>query len=98
MGLNLIKRNCEVLILKYYKQGNKIKCPECESTDFYTGFKSMKGIKRILSTVISLALMVFPIYYKTVYKCKKCGNELKMKKKRIITQGNNVSKIIGEVV
>ncbi len=62
------------------EQGQVIKCPKCESKDLYTGFKSMKGTKGIISIIISFLFMVFPIYYKTVYKCKSCGNEFKLKK------------------
>lgn len=58
-------------------QGKIIKYPNCNSEDLYSGFKSMKGIKGVLSAIISFLLMVFPIYYKTVYKCKVCGNEFK---------------------
>jgi hypothetical protein len=58
-------------------QGEIVKCPGCQSEDFYSGYKSMKGTKGIISAIISFVLAVFPIYYKTVYKCKKCGNEFK---------------------
>jgi len=58
-------------------QGEIVKCLSCQSEDIYNGFKSMKGTKGIISTIISFLFMVFPIYYKTVYKCKKCGNEFK---------------------
>lgn len=58
-------------------QGEVIKCLNCESEDIYSGFKSMKGIKGILSAIVSFLFMVFPIYYKTVYKCKNCGHEFK---------------------
>ena len=54
-----------------------IKCPNCDSTDLYTGYKSMKGTKGILSAIVSFLFMVFPIYYKTVYKCKVCGDEFR---------------------
>jgi DNA-directed RNA polymerase subunit RPC12/RpoP len=56
-------------------QGEAIKCPNCKSEDILSGYKSMKGIKGIISAIVSFIFMVFPIYYKTVYKCKKCGNE-----------------------
>ncbi|GHE67721.1 putative signal transducing protein [Roseivirga thermotolerans] len=58
-------------------QDETIKCAKCESEDIYSAFKSMKGTKGVLSAIISFLFMVFPIYYKTVYKCKKCGNEFK---------------------
>jgi hypothetical protein len=58
-------------------QGEVIKCTICKSEDIYCGFKSMKGTKGILSTIVSFLFLVFPIYFKTVYKCKTCGNEFK---------------------
>ena len=58
-------------------QGESLKCPNCHSEEIYSGFKSMKGIKGILSVIISFLLIVFPIYLKTVKKCKECGYEFK---------------------
>lgn len=52
-----------------------IKCPKCNSEELYTGYKSMKDAKGILSIIVSAIFMVFPIYYKTLNKCKSCGNE-----------------------
>ncbi len=57
--------------------GEIIKCPNCQSEEIYSGFKSMKGTKGIISAITSFLFLVFPIYFKTVYKCKKCGNEFK---------------------
>jgi len=59
------------------ENGEVIRCPKCDSEDLYNGFKSMTGAKGIISTIISFFLVVYPIYYKTVYKCKSCGNEFK---------------------
>jgi predicted RNA-binding Zn-ribbon protein involved in translation (DUF1610 family) len=58
-------------------QGESLKCPNCHSVEIYSGFKSMKGIKGILSVITSFLLWVFPIYFKTVKKCKDCGYEFK---------------------
>lgn len=58
-------------------QDEVLKCPNCQSEELYSGFKSMKGTKGILSAITSFLFMVFPIYYNTVYKCKNCGNEFK---------------------
>lgn len=52
-----------------------LRCPKCNSTELYTGFKSMKGIKGIISTLISFLFMIYPPYFKNVYKCKDCENE-----------------------
>ncbi|MDO6435845.1 DUF2007 domain-containing protein [Cyclobacterium sp. 1_MG-2023] len=57
--------------------GEVIICPVCHSEEVYGGFKSMKGIKGIISAITSFLLMVYPIYYKSIYKCKKCGKEFK---------------------
>ncbi|XLS27799.1 DUF2007 domain-containing protein [Flavobacteriaceae bacterium M23B6Z8] len=61
--------------LQTNSEGEAIKCPKCSSEDIYTGFKSIKGAKGILSAIISFIFMVFPLYYKTVNKCNVCGNE-----------------------
>jgi len=55
--------------------GEVIRCPNCKSEDLYSGFKSMRGGKGVLSAIIAFLFMVFPIFYKTVYKCKTCGKE-----------------------
>lgn len=60
-------------------QNELIKCPKCESTDLYSDFKSMKGVNGIISAFTSFFFLLFPIYYKSVYKCKKCGTEFKNK-------------------
>lgn len=52
-----------------------VSCPKCSSTQLYSGHKSMKGVTGVLSAIISFAFMVYPIYYKTVIKCKECGYE-----------------------
>ena len=52
-----------------------VTCPNCSSSELYTDFKSMRGIKGKVSVLISLLLVVFPIYFKRVYKCKHCNIE-----------------------
>jgi DNA-directed RNA polymerase subunit RPC12/RpoP len=54
-----------------------IACPSCGSTELYADFKSMKDAKGILAAITSFLLAVFPIYYRSVYRCKKCGIEFK---------------------
>lgn len=61
------------------ENGESIYCPKCESSDLYSNFNSMKGAKGILSAFFSFLFMVFPIYYKSVYRCKRCGNEFELK-------------------
>ncbi|MFY0598310.1 MAG: DUF2007 domain-containing protein [Cyclobacteriaceae bacterium] len=52
-----------------------LKCPNCHSQKLYGGFRSMKGLTGILAAVVSFLMTVWPFYYKTLYKCKKCGYE-----------------------
>ena len=52
-----------------------IACPDCHSTNLYAGFRSMKGAAGILSAILSLFLGAYPLYYKTLYRCKDCGRE-----------------------
>ena len=61
-------------------EANPIQCPKCKSIEIYSGFKSMKGSKGVLSAIVSFFFMVFPVYYKTLYKCKSCGKEFKLNK------------------
>ena len=59
-----------------------IACPKCHSTDLYSGFRSVKGTKGFLAIIalfFSLAFSLFPIYSKTVYRCKACDAEFKVK-------------------
>lgn len=59
------------------EQDKVICCPTCNSTQLYAGFKSVKSVAGIISAFISFALSIFPIYFKTVYRCKDCGTEFK---------------------
>lgn len=59
------------------EQDHVVQCPDCGSHELYTGFRSMKGWKGILSTIISFVLVVFPIHINTVYRCKECGCEFR---------------------
>ena len=52
-----------------------IVCPKCGSKAYYSYFKSMKGRKGLLSLLSSILFWAYPIYYKNVFKCKKCGEE-----------------------
>ncbi len=56
-------------------------CPKCQSTELYADFKSMKNPAGVLAAITSFLLVVFPFYYKSVYRCKKCGTEFNVKKK-----------------
>ena len=60
--------------------GKIVKCPRCESTELYTGYRSMRSIGAVLAWLFSIMFYVFPIYQKQVYRCKKCGKEFKAKK------------------
>jgi hypothetical protein len=50
-------------------------CPACHSTNLYPGFRSMKGAAGVLSAILSLFLGTYPLYFKTLYRCKDCGTE-----------------------
>lgn len=52
-----------------------ISCPKCSSTNLYSDFKSMKSAKGIFAAIASFLFTVFPIYYKSVYRCKECETE-----------------------
>ena len=56
-------------------QEEVIKCPNCQSTELYTDFKSFKNGKGILAMISAFIFTTFPMYYKSVNRCKKCNTE-----------------------
>jgi DNA-directed RNA polymerase subunit RPC12/RpoP len=52
-----------------------IACPNCDSTEYYKDFNSMRSFGSILSALASMVIWVSPIYRKRVYRCKKCNTE-----------------------
>lgn len=62
----------------YMDDNNKvITCPNCNSSNIITGFKSFKGIAGIFSLLLSLLMMIYPFHFNNVYKCKNCNSEFK---------------------
>lgn len=57
-----------------------VTCPQCDSPNYYQGYKSMKGAKGALSTIVSFLFLVFPLYFESVNKCKDCGYEFESPK------------------
>ena len=39
-------------------EGNPIQCPNCKSNEIYSGFKSMKGCKGVLSAIVSFFFLL----------------------------------------
>ena len=61
-----------------------ILCPNCASKNITSGFRSMKGIRGVVSMFIAFILTVFPIYTNYVYRCNDCYEEFKLKAKKLI--------------
>jgi len=61
------------------EEDRELKCPKCQSTTVYAGFKSFKTAAGWLTLAISLLLVVYPFFTKTVFRCKECGTEFDMK-------------------
>ncbi len=57
------------------EQDESIHCPSCSSTQLYSDFKSFKDVKGIVSIIAAFFFTVFPIYSKSVYRCKECNTE-----------------------
>ena len=53
-------------------------CAACGSYEIYGGFKSFKTSLGWLTLAISFLFMIYPFYSKTVYRCKRCGEEMDM--------------------
>lgn len=64
------------------ENNDAIKCPNCESTNLYTDFKSMKDAKGFFAMVTAFLFIAFPLYSKSVYKCKECNTEFEKSKKK----------------
>jgi hypothetical protein len=60
-------------------QDEVIECPNCQSTQLYTDFKSIKDPKGFLAMIAAFIFTVFPVYSKSVYKCKECNTEFDKK-------------------
>lgn len=60
------------------ERNNVVKCPNCNSTQLYSDFKSIKDLKSFLATIVSFIFMVLPLHYKRVYRCKECETEFKV--------------------
>ena len=43
----------------------------------------MPGIKGVTMAILAIFFMVFPLFYKTKFKCKDCGLEFKKNKKQV---------------
>lgn len=63
------------------EEEKEIICPNCSSKNITSGFRSMKGIKGIVSMFVAFILTVFPIYTNSVYRCNDCDEEFKLQKK-----------------
>ncbi len=55
--------------------GQTIACPRCGAASLYFGFKSVRSVKGALAYIISLLFGVYPIYYKSVRRCRACEFE-----------------------
>ncbi|MGD2004008.1 MAG: DUF2007 domain-containing protein [Flavobacteriales bacterium] len=61
------------------EEDHALQCPSCQSTAVYAGFKSFKTAAGWFTLAISLLLVVYPFFTKTVFRCKECGTEFDMK-------------------
>lgn len=52
-----------------------ITCPTCKSDQLYSDFKTVNDPKGVIAIITAFLFSVFPLYSKSVYKCKTCGTE-----------------------
>lgn len=57
------------------EEDNPIRCPKCNSTKLYSDFKTIRDGRSVLAITVSFFFTTYPIYSKSVYKCKDCGKE-----------------------
>jgi DNA-directed RNA polymerase subunit RPC12/RpoP len=66
--------------LPYLDEENReLRCPKCQSTSVYAGFKSFNTAAGWLTLVISFLLVIYPFFTKTVFRCKECGTTIDTK-------------------
>lgn len=56
------------------EKGEEILCPNCQSNDIDSKYKSVKSLKGYLALFFSFLTTSYPIYYKIKYKCNSCQN------------------------
>ena len=61
------------------KNNEAISCPNCQSQKLYSNFNSMNDAKGVLAAITSVIFSAFPLYAKTVYRCKECDMEFEVK-------------------
>jgi len=61
------------------KNNEVISCPKCQSQKLYSYFNSMNDAKGVLAAITSIMLISFPLYTKSVYRCKECEMEFEVK-------------------
>jgi hypothetical protein len=61
------------------KNNEVISCPTCQSQKLYSNFNSMNDAKGVLAAITSVLLSAFPLYTKSVYRCKECEMEFDVK-------------------
>ncbi len=59
--------------------GQEVICPKCGSNKLYTGFKSTQDKYTLVSVFMAVLYLIFPLYYKSVYKCKACAYEFEFR-------------------
>lgn len=65
----------------YLKEnGEVLKCPNCNSENLYSGYKSKDGLKGSVAALFSFLTLTIPFYFKIDYKCRDCQNEFKLNK------------------
>ncbi|MEX1191165.1 MAG: DUF2007 domain-containing protein [Brumimicrobium sp.] len=57
--------------------GDEICCPNCESTNINTGFRSVSGIRGVLFAFVAFLALTFSPFFKTRYNCTDCEHVFK---------------------
>ncbi|MGB0869623.1 MAG: putative signal transducing protein [Flavobacteriales bacterium] len=63
------------------EEGEIIICPKCQSSDIDHGFKSMSSLEGVFFGLLAFLLMIFPLFYKTIKKCRSCDFEFPSQEK-----------------
>ena len=58
-------------------EGEIITCPNCQSDRIISNFNSTKGLRAVVTFLLTFLLLIYPFYLKRVHRCLECKHEFK---------------------
>lgn len=58
-------------------EGHNLVCPNCGSSDYMQGYKSYASVRGVLSLVLTVLFVIYPLYFKSINRCNVCQTKFK---------------------